>query len=72
MTTRPFDLDHALKSWQQRYPDRMERIKYLRFELYDCRDVRPVLVRSHTRLRGYPETAKRIEEMLEALGASLG
>jgi len=67
---RPFDLDRALTAWQERYPDRTERIKQLRWELYDCRDVRLFLVRSHTRLRGYPETAKHIEEMLEALGAS--
>ncbi len=71
MTTRPFNLDHALKNWRERYPDKMERIKQLRWELYDCRDVRPVGVRNHVRLRGYPETAKCIEEMLEALGASL-
>ncbi len=71
MTTRPFNLDHALENWQERYPDRTERIKQLRWELYDCRDVRPVLVRNNTRLRGYPETARCIEEMLEALGASL-
>ncbi len=68
---KSFDLDRALAAWQERYPDEMELIKHLRFELYDCRDVRPVLVRNHTRLRGYPETARCIEEMLEALGASL-
>ncbi len=72
MTTRSFDLEHALKNWRELYPDRMERIKHLRSELYDCRDVRPVGVRNHMRLRGYPETAKCIEMMLEAEGASLG
>ncbi len=71
MSGTSFNRDFALENWRERYPDRMERIKQLRRELYDCRDVRPVLVRSHTRLRGYPETAKCIEEMLEALGASL-
>ncbi len=71
MSTRPFDLDHALKNWKARYPDRMERIKHLRFELYDCRDIQPVTIKGAPRLRGYPETAKCIEEMLEALGASL-
>ena len=68
---KPFDLDRALAAWQERYPDEMELIKQLRWELYDCRDVRPVGVRNHTRLRGYPETAKCIEEMLEAEGATL-
>ncbi len=70
MSGTPFDRDRALKNWKARYPDRTERIKHLRFELYDCRDVRLVLVRNHTRLRGYPETARCIEEMLEALGAT--
>ncbi len=68
MSGASFNRDFALENWRERYPDEMELIKQLRWELYDCRDVRPVLVRNNTRLRGYPETAKCIEEMLEALG----
>ncbi len=71
MSGTPFNRDFALENWRERYPDEMELIKQLRWELYDCRDVRPVGVMNHMRLRGYPETAKCIEEMLEALGASL-
>ncbi len=69
MSGRSFNRDFALENWRERYPDEMELIKHLRWELYDCRDVRPVGVMNHMRLRGYPETAKCIEEMLEALGA---
>jgi hypothetical protein len=67
---RAFDVDRALKAWEERFPDRGERIIVLRGMYYDCLDDRLVKARNGKQRRHYPQTAMALRAMLDAEGAA--
>ena len=67
---RAFNVDNALKAWEEKYPERGERIIVLRGMLYDCLDGRDIQTRNGPRARNYPMTAKNLRAMLDAEGAA--
>jgi hypothetical protein len=65
-----FDVDRALKAWEERFPDRGERIVVLRGMYYDAQDERPVKTRKGWQARHHPQTVTNLRAMLDAEGAA--
>ena len=68
--TRPFDVDKACRAWEERFPDRGERIIVLRGMYYDAQDDRLVRARNGKQKRHYPQTVLNLRAMLDAEGAA--